>query len=276
MKRDLKSGLLGLSVLVLCLFSYSFQVFSKTIVISDIDDTLKKANSVGKAQEQAYHFLKKIPYIEMRDLFNEVKNNDLAKSETIAFYYVSAAYTLTFDAQEWLQKYHFPLGRSTLKTLKNKESTYDFKHAVIKSILQEELKTIDPSSGEKLHILMFGDNAQADAMVYSDLTREMGLDSQIYIRDVRAEATYFDSAIAVKKIPGVKYYFSEMELFQNTEFDYLSNALKSRTYNSYKKRELIPVYTFKTLTRRLEGLYNDKTRARDDAGKFWNDYYSRF
>ncbi|MDD4973489.1 MAG: hypothetical protein PHY93_04020, partial [Bacteriovorax sp.] len=93
MKCDLKLGLLGLSVLVLCLFSYSFQAFSKTIVISDIDDTLKKANSMGKAQGQAYHFLKKIPYIEMRDLFNEIKNNEKAKSETIAFYYVSAAYT---------------------------------------------------------------------------------------------------------------------------------------------------------------------------------------
>ncbi|MBC7538324.1 MAG: hypothetical protein H7281_05860 [Bacteriovorax sp.] len=276
MKRDLKSGLWTLSVLVLCLFSYSFQAFSKTIVIADIDDTLKKANSVGKIQEQAYHFLKKIPYFEMRDLLVEIKGNEKAKSEAIGFYYVSAAQTITFNAQEWLQKYNFPIGRSTLKTLKNKESTYDFKHAVIKNILQEEIKTLDTRTGEKLHILMFGDNAQADAMVYSDLTREMGLDSQIYIRDVKTEATYFDTSIAVKKIPGVKYYFSEVELFQNAEFDYLSAGLKSRTYDSYKKRELIPAYTYKTLTRRLEALYNDKSRAKDDAGKFWNDYYSRF
>lgn len=262
-------------ILTLCLFLYSFQVFSKTVVISDIDDTLKKSNSAGLFKEQAYHFLKKIPYFEMRDLFNEIKNHELETSSGIVFYYVSAAYRLTFDAQAWLQKHRFPMGRSTLKTLKDKESTYNFKYAVIKKILQAEMKTLDESSGEQLQVLMFGDNAQADAVVYRDLTHELGLDSKIYIRDVRAEATYFDSSIAINKIAGIKYYFSEVELFKNVEFDYLSEELKARTYDSYRKKQLIPAYTFKTLNRRLEGLYNDKSKAEDDALKFWNDYYSR-
>ncbi|MDO9183902.1 MAG: hypothetical protein Q7U04_15915, partial [Bacteriovorax sp.] len=159
-------------LLTLCLFLYSLQIFSKTIIISDIDDTLKKANSVGKIQEEAFHFFKKIPYIEMRDLFNEIKIFENNKSETTAFYYVSAAYKITFDAQEWLHKYNFPIGRSNLRALKNKESTYDYKHAVIKNILLEEMKTIDSDNGEELHVLMFGDNASADARVYNDLSKE--------------------------------------------------------------------------------------------------------
>ena len=271
-----KNGLWAQGFLVLFLFLYSLQSFSKTIVIADIDDTLKKANSVGTFPEQAYHFLKKIPYFEMRDLLNEIKDHDNDTTNPVAFYYVSAAYEFTFDAQEWIHQYHFPNGVSTLKSFKNKESTYDFKHAVIKKILELEAHALDVKSGETLHVLMFGDNAQADAVVYTDLTREMNLESQIYIRDVRTEATFFDSSLAVKKIPSVKYYLSEVELFKNPELDFVSNALKLRALNSYHKKELIPEYTFVTLSRRLESLYKDDTRAHNDATKFWNDYYNRF
>lgn len=276
MKINTKSALLSFSVLFACLFSYSLDAFSKTIIISDIDDTLKKANSVGKFPMEAYHFLKKVPYLEMRDLFNEIESNEQSKSEQVAFYYVSAAQKFTFNAQKWLLHYNFPPGQSVLRTLKKRNSTYDFKHAAIKKILEAEIKTLDQSSNEPLHVMMFGDNSQADAVVYNDLTNEMNLDSKIYIRDVKAEATRFDSSIPVLKIPGVIYYFSEVELFQNPEFDYLSADLKHRTYRSYLNKELIPQYTFKTLYRRLNTFYHDKNRSQEDAVKFWDEYYSRF
>ncbi|MGZ3806724.1 MAG: phosphatase domain-containing protein [Bacteriovorax sp.] len=257
-------------------FLYSLQAHSKTIVISDIDDTLKKANSMGKAAELTYHFLRKLPYLEMRDLMNEIKERELSKHESIRYYYVSAAYEATFEAGEWLQKYHFPLGKSVLKAFKNKESTYDFKHAVIKKILQAEMQSLKPKENEVLHVLMFGDNAQADAVVYSDLTKELNLDSKIYIRDVRAEATFFDSTLMIKKMPGVNYYFSEVELLANPEFDYVSADLRMKTFKSYKERTLVPEYTLRTLDRRLQDLYHDKARAKSDSIKYWNDYYSRF
>lgn len=263
-------------VFLLCLFSYSFGAYSKTIVISDIDDTLKKSNSVGKTSGQVYHFLKKVPYLEMRDLFNEIKENEKARGETVKFYYVSAAKTFTFNAQKWLQKYNFPLGRSTLKDFGEKRKTYDFKYAVIKKIVMDEMQTLDVRSQEPLEVLMFGDNAQFDAVVYSDLVKELNLNSKIYIRDVRTNATYFDSTLSVEKIPGVTYYFSEVELFKNAEFDYLSSGLIARTNEAYKKRELIPAYTLKTLNRRLQNLYDDSDRAKLDAAKYWNDYYLRF
>ena len=259
-------------ILSFCLFSYSLQLFAKTVVISDIDDTLKKANSMGKAPEQIYHFLKKVPYLEMRDLFNEIKTNARAENEAIEFYYVSAAQRLTFNPDKWIKKYNFPIGRSSLKSLKEKKvSTYDFKHEVIKAILLEELK-----NDSDLHVLMFGDNAQADAVVYTDLTRELSLDSEIFIRDVRAEATFFDSTLEMKKLSGVDYYFSEVELFIYPAFSFVSSDLRARAYESYKKETLIPGYTLKTLARRLTAIFSDKKRAESDAQKFWNDYYARF
>ncbi len=269
---SIQTGLIAL----LSFFLYSSQLFAKTIVISDIDDTLKKANSMGKPAEEAYHFLKKIPYLEMRDLFNEIKLNELKHNESVEYYYVSAAVDLTFNAQKWLVKNNFPIGRSTLKTIKTKQSTYEFKYAVIKQIIQQVQKNIDVIEGENLHILMFGDNAQADALVYSDLSKELNLETQIFIRDVRAEATFFDSSIAVKRIPGIKYYFSEVELFNYPEFSFISDDLKKQSLVDYQQRVLIPAYTFKTLERRLEAITNDKKRASREAQKFWNDYYTRF
>lgn len=270
------NSLRSLFVFLFCLFSYSFQAYSKTIIISDIDDTLKKANSVGNAPEQVYHFLRKIPYLEMRDLFNEIKEQEKSRGETVKFYYVSAAKTITFNAQKWLQKHHFPLGRSSLKTLKEKRSTYDFKYAVIKQILLDEMHSLDLASNEPLEFLMFGDNAQIDAVVYNDLTKELNLNSKIYIRDVRANATFFDSTLPVIRLLGVKYYFSEVELFKNAEFDFLSASLINRTFESYQNQKLIPEYTLKTLDRRLFDLYGDKDRAKADAQKYWDDYYKRF
>lgn len=263
------------SVFILaCLFLYSFPLFAKTVVISDIDDTLKKANSMGKGPAQIYHFLRKVPYFEMRDLFNEIKIHEEARGETIKYFYVSAAYEVTFKAQPWISKHHFPAGEAYLKNKQTKAPTYEFKYETIKRLLLNETKTL--SAGEPLHVLMFGDNAQVDQIVYSDLTREMNLDSEIFIRDVRAEATFFDSTLPIKKLPGVNYYFSEIELFALPTFDYLSSDLRLKTFNAYKKRGLIPSYTLKTLERRLADLYSDKNRAHDEAEKFWNDYYSRF
>lgn len=261
-------------LMVLCLFLYSLPSFSRIVVISDIDDTLKKSNSVGKPFEQAYHFLRKIPYFEMRDLFNEMKADARKKNEGIRYYYVSAAYNLTFNAQSWISKHHFPAGESFLKTSETKAPTYEFKYKTIKAVLEKEKKKL--AQGEPLKVYLFGDNAQVDHLVYSDLKRDMLLDAEIYIRDVRTEATFFDSTLPVKQHPGVQYFFSEVELFALPSMSFVSDNLRLRTLESYKKRELIPEYTLKTFERRLEDLYGDEDRAEDDAAKYWSDYYSRF
>lgn len=262
-------------LILLCLFSYSLPLFSKTLIISDIDDTLKKSNSVGKAAEQAYHFLRKIPYFEMRDLFNEIKKEGRLQDEETKFYYVSAAYQITFNAQSWISKNKFPAGYSYLKTKDTKAPTYDFKYKTIKNLIEFEKRTL--AEGEALHVLMFGDNAQFDAVVYADLSRDLHLDSKIFIRDVRAEATFFDSSLPIKKLEGVNYYFSEIELFRFSDLvKYISVDLANRAYESYKNETLIPSYTLKTLERRLRSSGVDKERAPVAAAAYWADYHHRF
>jgi len=271
-------------VLLLSLFSYSAIGFSKTIIVTDIDDTIKKANTMGGIGG-VWHFLRKKPYEYARDLFNEIKANEVAAGEEIGFYYVSAAPSYTFDAPEWLVKNNFPIGPTFLKTSENGGETYAYKYRTIKTIIESELKK-DPA----LKIVFFGDNSQHDAQVYFDLRANMNLsNSLIFIRDVSTEATEFDSKLPVVKLADVTYFFSEVELIGNPDLTFMSKKLADNITRGYSSKAIIPMYTLDTLINRLKRICEGKsavitkavaasckTQAKVDADVYWNDYYSRY
>lgn len=271
-------------ILLLSLFSYSLAGLSKTIVVTDIDDTIKKANSMGGIGG-IYHFLKKKPYEYTRDLFNEINAYEQGRGEETAYYYVSAAPEFTFNAPLWLEQNNFPMGPTYLKTSENGGETYAYKYRTIKAILEKELSD-DPA----LKIYFFGDNSQFDAKVYVDLVNDMKLkNTLIYIRDVSTEATYFSKDIPVLKLPGVKYFFSEMELIGDKDLFFMSNDLIDGITHEYKLRNIIPLYTSDTLATRLRRICEEKyqiitefivagckIQGRLDANKYWGEYYSRY
>ncbi len=271
-------------VLLLSLFSYSAIGFSKTIIVTDIDDTIKKANTMGGIGG-VWHFLRKKPYEYARDLFNEIKANEIALGEEVGFYYVSAAPSYTFDAPEWLVKNNFPIGPTFLKTSENGGETYAYKYRTIKTIIESELKK-DPA----LKIVFFGDNSQHDAQVYFDLRANMNLsNSLIFIRDVSTEATEFDPKLPVVKLADVTYFFSEVELIGNPELTFMSKKLADNITKGYKAESIIPMYTLDTLVDRLKKICERKftiitksvaasckSQAKADADVYWNDYYSRY
>lgn len=271
-------------VLLLSLFSYSLAGLSKTIIVTDIDDTIKKANSMGGIGG-VYHFLKKKPYEYTRDIFNEIKKVENDAGEETAFYYVSAAPSFTFDAPAWLATHKFPIGPTYLKTKENGGETYAYKYRTIKAIIEAELKA-DPN----LKILFFGDNSQHDATVYYDLRNDLSLqDAQIYIRDVSTEATYFDAKVPVVRLPGVNYFFSEMEFVNHTEFPYMTEEIIQDIQKGYKLKTIIPLYTLDTLANRLRAICESslvvwseiqaakcKVEGRMDANKYWLEYHSLY
>lgn len=272
-----------LLAVALFLFSYSLAAFSKTIIITDIDDTIKKANSMGGVGG-VYHFLRKKPYIETRDLFNEIKNDEISRGNTVSYFYVSAAPSFTFDADEWIAKNNFPIGPTFLKTKENGGETYAYKYRTIKTIIENELK-----KESDLKIIFFGDNSQHDAKVYYDLNLEMNLGAEIFIRDVSTEATYFSATLPLVRLPAVQYFFSEMELVNHPAFLFMSSNLKKLINAQYNRQDLIPPYTLDTLVGRIrdicEGkifsLSDEKSRecklqAQKDGDQYWEDYYTRF
>jgi hypothetical protein len=264
-KFTLILGLLGLFV--------STNLWAKVYVISDIDDTIKKANSADGGVMQAYHFLRKKIYPEMRDLFVELKYVYERLGEEVEFHYVSAAPDFTFNQDKWLQEHNFPEGEATLKRFGDGD-TYTYKTNTISAILENAV----PNDT----VYFFGDNSSKDAIVYKELTQKFGLKSFIYIRDVETDGTYWNDELPIHQLEGIYYFFSEVELIDQEGLFFMSDKLANDIRQAYLKKELIPRYTFRILKRRLRNEWGCKLDkgcwriAKEVAGDFWQDYHQRF
>ncbi len=249
-------------------------VQAKVFVISDIDDTIKKANSANGGVGQIYHFLRKKIYPEMRDLFVELESSYKEMGEEVEFQYVSAAPDILFDQDKWIEKHGFPAGEATLRSIGSGD-TYSYKKRVIGNIVAKG------TSSDTYYF--FGDNASKDAIVYKELVDERGLsNSFIYIRDVETDATYWDSEFPVRKLDGVRYFFSERDLLRDRGVFFLSQKLRDLIHASYMEQSLIPSYTLKALEKRIKKEWGCKfdfycrSVANDRAEEFWNDYYQQY
>lgn len=249
-------------------------LWAKVYVISDIDDTIKKAYTANGGLPQLYHFFRKRIFPEMRDLYGELEEVYEKLGEEVEFHYVSAAPDWSFYQQKWLAKHNFPAGTDRLKR-KGDGDTYTYKTNVITKILEQ--------ASPRDTIYLFGDNSSKDPIVYKEVTEKLGLvNSFIYIRDVKTEATYWSDDLPVRQLEGVTYFFSERDLVNNDGLFFLSSELIQKIEASYDDRSLVPSYTQKQLEKRLRkewgcGLnFNCRCIAKDNAEKFWDDYHNRY
>lgn len=264
--------------------AHSFSANADVIVFSDIDDTIKKANSMGRAA-QVYHFLKKKPYLRMRDIYREIQEKYLKEGEKVHFVYVSAAYNFIFpSAYQWMAKHRFPLGKIILRNL-HSGKTYPYKYSAIKNQLSLFIHGLDKKN---LKAYFFGDNSSMDPKVYHDIKKEFPtLRSQIYIRDVSTEASAMDKELPIKKLEGVHYFFSEQQLIKTPQWNFLSSILREKVRSDYVSNTLVPKYTKKYYRRRwvkhrkcrklwfnLWAYARCYKKAKQKAMTSWKKYYS--
>ena len=216
---------------------------ARVVVISDFDDTIKQANSKGSFLASSYHFLRKKPYLQMRDLFKELKKHYDGQGEQVEFNYVSAAPDILFAQQKWVEKHGFPVGNTFLRSI-GSQDTYTFKYNQIVSILRPYLD--EPG----LKVIFFGDNSTHDQDVYADAARDYKLNAEIYVRDVATTATEFEGFPATGR-EGVLYFFSEKELEKFAGLNFMSEVLKSNIDAEYRDETLVPKYTTKTMIKRV-------------------------
>ena len=247
---------------------------AKVFVVSDIDDTIKKANSASSGIGEIYHFLRKKIYPEMRDLFVELERTYEARGEEVEFFYVSAAPDILFDQYKWLEKHSFPAGSATLRDIGSGDS-YTYKKRVIGNILKEA----NPYDT----IYLFGDNASKDAIVYKELVEEGNfVNSFIYIRDVETEATYWNPNFPIHRLSGIRYFFSERDLLTERGLFFMSAELRKLIVAAYDEKSLIPEYSLNTLEKRVKKVWDcgfDFVCRRDanaQAKNFWNAYYAKY
>lgn len=263
-----------------CLFLIlSFNSFANVLVISDIDDTIKTSNSVGKWHQSIRFFLKNKPYYEMRDIFVEIENEARKNGQDSEFYYVTAAPRIVFNAKKFLKKYHFPYGPVTMKKLFPRQNTYQYKTEKIREILEQTT----PYQFDQIYF--FGDNSSYDALVYRDLISEFGLkNAVVFIRDVKTSASPFDSELKIERLQNTNYFLSEIELIGHPALAFLSKELKHKIFKKHQKNSLIPSYTLKTYFRRASYILkckifhtNSKScnkEKKKKAKRYWHNFQS--
>jgi len=179
-----KSTLTAFLAITFSLFS---QAFAKTIVISDIDDTLKMAHvkAVGGALSRA--FMTKITFAGMPDLLNEIAKQRKVES----FYYLSNApeFVMKRSHTKFIQVNNYPQGKIILRSNESKE---DHKIINIKKIIETEKPD---------EVIFFGDNGERDSAIYReavDLYPEIKFNTfihYVYPNAIEANQTAFVTAL---------------------------------------------------------------------------------
>ena len=111
---------------------FSFALSARTIIISDLDETLRIAHSHSnlEALQAIKNGVKAFP--SMGPIFEDY-NEDRAR-----FFYVSASYFFLYDALDWIKEQKFPVG-PTYQRVSISEKSYPYKVRTIK-------KTFSPFS----------------------------------------------------------------------------------------------------------------------------------
>jgi hypothetical protein len=253
------------SMKVLCvlfttlLFSLSLGIQAATIVISDIDDTVKKTYSLG-GLKVVKHFLKSNSFKDMQAIYQELDEDHAQNGEEIYFFYVSGSYKFYFNGRKWLEKKGFRVDGIDQKKISSSKDTYKFKYEKI----TELLGTL-PEGDHKF--LMFGDNSDADDRVYNDITNDNGLDSEIFIRDVQTFSNVWSNYVLdTTSVENVKYFMSAWDLIKYDTFLYISPELESQIRTKIGDRDLIPKYVLKQRAKVYDKYFGCKKKSKL---KFW-------
>lgn len=140
------------------LLLFSFNVWSKGIVISDIDDTLKMSHVTKTSGMATRAFMTSITFKGMPELMQEI-----SKSKKFSnFYYVSSApeKLMKRSHTKFITSNSYPLG---MLVLRKDESSETHKLNSIRNILEKE---------QPDEVLLFGDNGELDSEIYEQIESE--------------------------------------------------------------------------------------------------------
>ena len=149
------------SFLVICfLFIYSQRVFSKLIIISDIDDTIRRTETINPLQALTNLMIVKVPAYEgIRKMYWDL----WATRPQVEFFYLSSSLKDIYDADEWLGHTQFPLGITTQRSrevfLKQSEEKYKIE-SIIHFLKDESADT---------EVYFFGDTSFSDETIYTEV-----------------------------------------------------------------------------------------------------------
>ncbi len=227
---------------LLSFFLLSISVQAKTLIISDIDDTIRQTNVLNKLESTRSIIIPAPAFTALLGIFNHYSQTDSD------FHYLTAAPVCFIGHADWIEKRKFPQGlvyqRPCDSTWLKPDYTAIYKYKTVVKIIEKSMFD---------QILLFGDNAEHDPAVYQKIKNDYPhLNITIFIRDIRVEASKIDKDLKVKKLNGVNYFLSENDLLKEGTFSQLPEALKSKIRLDFRLGKLYPKYLYKNLSRRYE------------------------
>lgn len=171
-------------LLVICSLS---NLYAKTLVVTDIDDTIKYTNVLDKSDAVYNALFSKRAFSGMSELFQEFN-----KTGAIIYYVSGSPKILSNKISDFMSYNKFP--QSTNVILKGIEHTYDFKLKTISTLIDE----IMPDK-----IILIGDDTEFDPEIYAELSKHYKVD-QIFIHSIQNRA--------IPSNDHVRSYFSAVEI----------------------------------------------------------------
>lgn len=191
-----------LLLVIIIVFSIN-TLYAKTLIVSDVDDTVKVTDVLNKANAVYNALFSKAEFSGMSALYRELNS-----SESL-FYYVSGSPTfLENKITTFLEFNKFPQKENLVLKKGMNTSTYDYKLAAITKIINIE----NPDK-----VILIGDDTEYDPEVYETVSKNFpGKVESIYIRAIRDRE--------LPKLEIMKNFFSAAEI---AGFEILKGGLGS-------------------------------------------------
>ncbi len=186
----MKSKLLLLSAL----FVLSIPTLqAKTLIVSDLDDTIKVSDVLGPKAKNVFNAIfKKTPFAGMSELYQALSND-----ETTIYYVSGSPKIIRSRVNNFLKDNKFPQRENLILKNKMSEDTFEYKTSAIRELIKE----INPDK-----IIMIGDDGEYDPQVYAAIAGEnTGIESQIYIRAITNRVGVERSFVSAVEIAGFEF-----------------------------------------------------------------------
>jgi len=180
---------------------FSTHLFARTLIVVDIDDTIKVTNVLSKPDIYINALFSKKAFAGMSELLQEMNI-----SETSIVYVSGSPSFLAGRIDTFLNFNHFPQSQNVILRDDLSINTYDYK-------LEKITKLLSRNVFDK--IILVGDDTEYDPEIYNEISKKFKVDS-IYIHAI------VDRVLPTNEI--LRNYFSSVEV---AGFEMLNSNLKN-------------------------------------------------
>lgn len=219
-KEHIQVNILVLNKILLITLFLNFNL-SASIIVSDIDDTLRKTESLVPSYAIAQAVKdRNVRYEGNVQFINDLINQNLSSK----IYYVSDNFREVYDTADWIGHNNLPTGEvyqreEIEKLILNQKN--DFKIKTITKIFEDNhfFGSHDP-------IFFLGDNGYRDPSIYESIAEQFDLKNyKILIRDIKGEF-YFTGVLSTPlknnqelKNPNIIYFNGEKDFWFNLKYN---------------------------------------------------------